>query len=138
VEAVVGKRVSLVSAEALEVQEFGGLRPSAVGVAQMSVSRDGTVRPGRHAVSAPRVSSGFLPEFVARLAGTVFQGETKSAVVEMAPVRFDGSRQRLVLARRIRVRLAFAGTEEGETGSGSRGRAFPRKGTGRGASRRRS
>jgi hypothetical protein len=56
----------------------------------------------------------------------VFQGERKSAVVEITPVRFSGSG--LVLAGRVRVRLAFAGVVEGEVGTGSRGRVVPRKG----------
>ena len=69
-----------------------------------------------------------MPPEVARLAGTVFQGERKSAVVEITPVRFDGSRQKLVLAGRVRVKLAFTGVAEGEIGTGSRGRALPRRG----------
>jgi hypothetical protein len=126
VDAVVGKKTHLVSVEALDVQGFPGLRPSAVGQAETVVSWDGTVRAGRRVRAAPRLSRGHLPQFVARLAGTVFQGETKSAVVEMWPVRFDGDRQQLELARLVRVRLAFAGRETDETGTGSRGRARPR------------
>ena len=91
VEAVVGKQVRLVSAEAMDLQAFPGLRPSAVGVAEMGVWRDGTVRPVRRPVAAPRVSRGFSPQQVARLVGTVFQGERKSAVLELVPVRFDGA-----------------------------------------------
>ncbi len=125
VEAVVGKKVRLVSAEALDLRGFGDLRPAAVGVAEMAVARDGTVRPARRAVAAPLPSRGYVPQSVARLAGTVFQGEAKSAVVELTPVRFDGSRGRLVLAGRLRVHLAFAGLEPEETGTGTRGRRLP-------------
>ena len=128
VEAVIGKQVHLVSAEAFELQSFPGLRPSAVGQAEMSVSRDGTVRPARRSLPARFVSRGFVPKEVARLAGTVFQGERKSAVVEITPVRFDGSGQKLVRAGRVRVRLAFAGVAEGEIRTGSGGRALPRRG----------
>ena len=53
----------------------------------------------------------------------VFQGETKSAVVEIAPLRFDAQRQQLVLAKRVLVRLLFTGREPGESGRGSLGRA---------------
>ena len=128
VDAVVGKQVELVSAEALELQSFQGLRPSAVGAAEMSVR--GTARCGRRGVRCRRASSpvGFVPQEVARLAGTVFQGERKSAVVEITPVRFDGSGQKLVLAGRVRVKLAFAGVAEGEIRTGSGGRALPRRG----------
>ena len=127
VAAVVGKKVRLVSAEALDLRGFEGLRPSAVGVSEMAVWWDGTVRPGHRGVGAPRRSRGYLPQYVARLAGTVFQGETKSAVVEMTPVRFDGARGQLVLAARVRVSLAFTGLEAEETGTGTTGRALPRK-----------
>ncbi len=127
VDAVVGKKVHLVSAEALDLRAFHGLRPSAVGQAEMYVSRDGTVRPARRSLAAPLLSRGYLPQQVARLAGTVFQGERKSAVVEITPVRFYGARQELVLAGRVRVKLVFTGIEDGESGTGSRGRSLPRQ-----------
>jgi hypothetical protein len=127
VDAVAGKQVRLVSAEAFDIRSFPGLRPSAVGRAEMSVARDGTVRPARRAV-APRRSRGLVPQEVARLAGTVFQGERKSAIVEIAPLRFDGSGQGLVLAGRVRVRLSFAGVAAGEIPTGGGGRVLPRKG----------
>jgi hypothetical protein len=126
VDAVVGKQVQLVSAEAFDLQLFGELRPSAVGALEMAASRDGTVRPFRRSVSARLVSRGLVPQEVARLSGTVFQGERKSAVVEITPVRYSG--RGLVLAGRVRVRLAFAGVAEGEVGTGAQGRALPRKG----------
>ena len=128
VDAVVAKQVRLVSAEAFELQSFPGLRPSAVGQAEMSVSRDGTVRPTRRSLPARFLSRGLVPAEVARLAGTAFQGERKSAVVEITPVRFDGSGQKLVLAGRVRVKLSFAGVAEGEVRTGSGGRALPRRG----------
>ncbi len=59
VDAVVGKQVQLVSAEAFELQSFPGLRPSAVGQAEMSVSRDGTVRPTRRSLPARFLSRGY-------------------------------------------------------------------------------
>ena len=45
----------------------------------------------------------------------------------MTPVRFDGYRQQLVLAERVRVRLSFTGRQSGETGTESTGRKAPRK-----------
>ncbi len=126
VEAAVGKKVQIVSVEALDRQLFRGLRPSAVGRAEAVVSTDGTVRPAIRPRSAPWPSRGYLPASPARLAGSVFQGEAKSAVVEMWPVRFDGSRQALELARLVSVRLAFTGREVAERGRGARGRLGPR------------
>ena len=49
VGAEVGRKVRLVSAEADDLRGFAGLRPSAVGRAQLEVSRDGSVVPGRRA-----------------------------------------------------------------------------------------
>ena len=126
VGAEVGRKVRLVSAEADDLRGFAGLRPSAVGRAQLEVSRDGSVVPGRRALAAPRLSRGYLPQFVARLSGAVFQGDEKSAAVEISPVRFDGYRQQLVLARKVVVRLAFTGAEAAEAGSGRIGRRVPR------------
>jgi hypothetical protein len=126
VEAVAGKKVRLVSAEGFDLRTFGGLRPSAVGLSEMGVSGDGTVRAVRRAMGTPRVAGGYAPARLARLVGTVFQGERKSAVVEMVPVRFDGTRGELVLAGRVRVRLVFAGVSPGETGTGSSGRLVGR------------
>ena len=117
VDAVVGKKVSLVSAEAMDLRSFRGLRPSAVGLAEMAFGRDGTVRAGRRAVGVSWRSRGYVPGDLARLVGTVFQGERKSAVLEIAPVR---------LAGRVRVKLGFTGVVAGERGAGSWGRAWPR------------
>ncbi len=128
VPAVIGKQVHLVSAEAFEVRSFPGLRPSAVGQAELAVRRDGTVRPSRRALPARFLSRGLVPLEVARLSGTAFQGERKSAVVEITPVRFSGGRDELVLAGRVRVKLAFAGVAEGESRTGDGGRTLPRKG----------
>jgi hypothetical protein len=59
---------------------------------------------------------------LARLAGTLFQGETKRAVLELSPLREDAGSGGLALATRVRVRLVFAGVEPGETGVGGTGR----------------
>jgi hypothetical protein len=128
VDAVVGKQVHLASAEALDLRSFAGLRPSAVGRAEVAVGRDGTVRPSRRAVAHRFLSRGLVPQEVARLVGTAFQGERKRAVVEVTPVRFDASRGELVLAGRVRVKLRFAGLAEGEVRTGGGGRALPRRG----------
>jgi hypothetical protein len=119
VDAVVGRRVKLAGVRALDLVAFPGLNPSAVGSAEMQVSRDGTVRAARRAGRTPeRFPQGEL----VRLLPSVFQGDTKSAVVELSPVRFDAQRRQLVLARTIRVRLLFTGREAGESGKGHRGR----------------
>ena len=50
VDAVVGRRVQLGGVRALDQVAFPGLVPSALGKAEMQVSRDGTVRAGRRAL----------------------------------------------------------------------------------------
>jgi hypothetical protein len=59
---------------------------------------------------------------LARVLPSVFQGEAKSAVVELMPLRYDARRRQIVLARRVLVKLLFTGRETGESGRGSFGR----------------
>jgi len=119
VDAVVGRRVQLAGVRALDLAAFPSLVPSALGSAEMQVSWDGTVRAGRRAArTSLRLPQGEL----ARLLPSVFQGEAKSAVVELSPLRFDAQRRQIVLARTIRARLLFTGREAAESGKGSRGR----------------
>ena len=120
-EAVVGRRVQLGGVRALDLVSFKGLVPSALGKAEMQVGRDGTVRAARR---SSRASAKHFPKSgLVTLLPSLFQGETKSAVVEIAPLHFDSQRQQLVLAKRLRVRLLFTGREAGESGRGSLGRA---------------
>ena len=133
VEAVVGRRAALGGVRALETEAFRGLAPSQLGRAEMQVRRDGTVRAGRRAVRATEATSrpAAARERAVRLSGTdlvrllpsVFQGEAKSAVVELRPLRWDATRRQLVLSKLLRVKLLFTGREAGESGRGSRGRA---------------
>jgi hypothetical protein len=125
VDAAVGQGVRLDSALSLDLVSYPGLRPSATGASEMAVSRDGTVRAGRRDVALRTSGRGRLAESAARLAGVVFQGEDKRVVVEIQPFRLDTGGGRLVLARRVVVRLSFAGREKAETGRGSHGRRRP-------------
>jgi len=137
VEAVAGRRVQLGGVRALELQAFRDLVPAALGKAEMQVGRDGTVRAGRRGLRSfedggglrrggagtSASAAGFAKSELVRLQPSQFQGETKSAVVEIAPLRFDASRHQLVLAKRVRVKLLFTGREPGESGRGAEGRA---------------
>jgi hypothetical protein len=126
VDAQVGQGVRLDSLRATDLVGYPGLRLSAAGAPEMTVLRDGTVRAGRRSVALRGAGRGRLSYDAARLAGVVFQGEDKRAVVEIQPFRFDVRQQRLMLARRVVVRLSFAGRERAETGRGSLGRRRPR------------
>ena len=124
VDAVVGRRVELGSVRALDLARFSSLEPALLGKAAMQVRGDGTVRASRRDGGAP--SRGFAIAELARLLPSVFQGETKSAVVQVSPLRFDARSRQLTLARRVLVRLLFTGREAGESGRASRGRRAPR------------
>ena len=124
-DAAVGLGVRLSSVQALDLVSYPGLRLAATGAAEMTVSRDGTVRPGRREVAQRAEGRGAKRASAARLAGVMFQGDEKRAVVEILPFRMDAGQKRLVLARRVVVRLSFAGRERRETGRGSHGRRQP-------------
>ena len=131
-DAVVGRKVQLGAVRALDLVGFEGLSPSALGKPEMRVRRDGTVRAIRRGSAA--LVRDFPKSELATLLPSVFQGNTKSAVVEIAPFRFDARSRQLVLARRVLVQLLFTGREVGESGRGSVGRApRPRKPAGSGA-----
>ncbi len=120
VDAVVGRRVQLGGVRALELATFPGLVPETLGRAEMQVAGDGTVRVARREL--PRPAPAHATAELVRLLPSVFQGETKSAALELLPLRFDARREQLVLAKRLRVRLLFSGRETGESGRGHVGR----------------
>ena len=126
--AVAGRGVRIVGVAAEDVVGFSSLRPALAEAPELVVGRDGTVRVGKRRARAAWRSRGLTPEQAARVVSTAFQGELKRALVELSPLRWDPASRQLLLARRLRVRVAFAGREPGETGlGGSRGRR-PRRG----------
>ncbi len=129
VEAVVGRGVRLGAVVSHDVLSFPDLRPALSGSPEMVVGSDGVARARvKRAKLARPLEPGPFPVRAARLVGTAFQGEEKKALVELWPLRWDASANRLQLARRLLVRLEFAGKEEGESSRGglSRGRRVPR------------
>jgi hypothetical protein len=122
-EAVAGRTVRIASVAESDVISFPGLRPVATPAADIAVGASGTVRPA----SRPRPEStafrGAYPRVSARLQGVGFQGDRKKAELQLAPLRWDGSGERLLLARRLRVRVVFTGIDTAEVAlGGSRGR----------------
>jgi hypothetical protein len=118
VEAVAGRKVKLGPVRAEELVSFTSLRPSSAGGMDVVSNRRGTVRLRQH--RRPRALRGarWSPEDEVRLVQVAFQGETKKALLELAPLRWDGARQELVLAQRLLVEVSFRGRETGETGRG--------------------
>ncbi len=124
-EAVAGRKVQVASVEPLDVVSYSALRPMLSGAPEMVVGRDGTVRAGSRPARRVRILRGLYPEELVRVVGTGFQGEVKKALLELAPLRWQSGSGDLVLVRRLRVRLVFAGVEEGELSlGGSRGREY--------------
>jgi len=124
-EARVGRQVRIASVQPLELMSFSSLRPEDAGAPEVSVGRDGTVRPTRRRTGR-RSWVGAYPESAARIVSVGFQGETKKALLELCPLRWDEGSGQLLLAQRLRVEVVFAGREAEESGQGSRGRRVPR------------
>jgi CSLREA domain-containing protein len=124
VEAVAGRGVLITSVQAQDAVAFPGLRPAPGEAPAIDVTREGMVRPGglrRRAGASFR--RGVFPRSAARLLGTAFQGETKKAELDLAPLRFQTTSGQLVLSRRLLVRVEFVGQQTGETSlGGSHGR----------------
>jgi len=128
VEAVATRKVRLGTVVSSDVLSFADLVPALSGSPEMVQSREGVVRARiRRAGIARPLGGGLFPVRAARLAGTVFQGELKKALVELWPLRWDPATRRLELARRLVVRVEFAGNEETESprGAPGRGRRLP-------------
>jgi hypothetical protein len=125
VDALAGRKVHVASVRVRDVAAFSGLRPHAAEAPEIVAARNGTARPGRR---AQREGAGFrgrglYPPEAARVVLVGFQGELKKALVEMAPLRWNRAAGELLLARRIELRLQFAGREANEASLGrARGR----------------
>jgi hypothetical protein len=124
-EVLAGRQLRIGSVRATDILAFTGLRPTAADLPELVASSRGTVRAGsrRSAEAASFQRPGLYPEETARLLGEGFQGDVKKAWVELAPLRWDRDRGRLLLARRLVVRLLYAGRDSSErTLGGVRGR----------------
>jgi len=95
VEALAGRSVELSSVEARRVETIDGWN--------LAETDD-----------ADRAGANLYPEQDARLVNVGFQGNVKKALVEMAPLRWDGSKGRLLLTRALVVKLVFRGRETAE------------------------
>ena len=122
-DAVAGRKVRIVSVRAIDSKSIPGLRPETSGSPEIVAFPDGTVRAGRRRGRLAPSRAGIFPSPAARVIETGFQGEVKKVLLELAPLRWDGSSGQLLWARRLQVRLSFAGVEPSERAFGvSRGR----------------
>jgi hypothetical protein len=108
------RRVRVASVRAEEVETFSSLRPSAGDAPEVFASRSGTVQAARR--RRPEGDgfrgSGLYPAEAAKLLSVGYEGESRKALLELAPLRWDAASGQLVLARRLTVRLVFAGRGE--------------------------
>jgi hypothetical protein len=137
-DAVVGRGVKLVSVEPSETVSFSGLDVSLAGKPVAVSASDGTYRTSSIPVSreqarrlAKDAGGALFPASSAAVRQTAFQGEHKKAYVELAPLQVDSATGEVTLARRLLVRLAFAGRVAGERGQSSLGRRAPLASPGR-------
>ena len=104
VEALAGRKVTLVAVTAQDVEAFTALRPTNAPLVELVGSETGAVRTARRERRRHRRAfrgEGLYPSEAARLVTVGFQGETKKALVELAPLRWDESTGELSLTRRI-------------------------------------
>ena len=123
-DALPGREVRVTSIHATDVARFSSLRPSA---ARLEVVADpqGVVRlvGRRRSPESDSAVGRVFPESWAHLASVAFQGESKKAVVELAPLRWDAASGELLLARRLTVRVSFSTPDLAERSLGAgRGR----------------
>jgi len=130
VEALAERHVELVSIRERDIETVG-LRPAG-SEHEIVATPDGVVRLKRRA--RPRVKrtrlKGVVSSEAARVVSVAFQGEVKKALVEMAPLRWDESRQQIRLAKKLTVTLSFAkrNLDEVVGPDGRRGRLSRRRG----------
>jgi hypothetical protein len=103
-----GRRAVITRVEELSVDTIS-LRPSGSAELEVVASQRGSVRFRRGPVRGSGSIPGLVPLEAARLLQVGFQGDTKTAQLELAPLRWDGSRGKLSLAKRLRVHLSFRG-----------------------------
>ncbi len=128
VRALTAKKVELVSVKPSGILAFTGLRPTAFDEGELYMNASGSVRFRRRARHGARAfkEEGLSPPEAARILSVAFQEQLKKALLELAPLRWDGRNERLLLARKLRVRLRFHGVEATEDIRGRRHRADDR------------
>jgi hypothetical protein len=124
VDVPAGRQVRLASVVPSGVLAVRAAAVSQAGAPQAIVER-GTYRAALRRVEARPLRGSVYPQALARVLETAFQGETKKAYLELAPLRARASGQ-VTLARKLVVRLVFQGRASGERSrGGARGRLDP-------------
>ncbi len=109
VDALSGRGARITSVRESSVESFEGLRPSGGETTEIFANRRGTVRARRGRALAHVGTTRLVPVESARVLQVGFQGDAKKAQIELAPLRWNGARGELVLARRLTVHVSFRG-----------------------------
>jgi hypothetical protein len=113
VEVGSGRNLRVGSVVAEGVEEFSSLRPAPGQEPEIVATRQGTVRAGRKARGARAgKATATYPEEMARILSAGYQQETRKALLELAPLRWDPAGARLLLARTLTVEIRFEGRDE--------------------------
>jgi peptidase C25-like protein len=123
VEAVAGRKVAVASVQSGDVASFTTPRPVDALSPEVEVAYDGTIRPARGRAPSRLQRARLSPTAEARVLQTAFQGETKKAFLEIAPLRYDSLSGEVLLAKTLTIRVSFLGLEPEERAlGGARGR----------------
>ncbi len=125
IEALSGRGVAIARLEELSVDSVEGLRPSGASSLSIVATPDGVVRARRGRTKTAVSTPGLVPVKSARLLQVGFQGDSKKARLELAPLRWNGGEEKLTLAKRLIVHLSFRGraAEENRQRAGVRNRS---------------
>jgi hypothetical protein len=126
IEAVAGRKVDVGLVREMKKDVLQGVWLPGAEVVELVASPRGTVRAAHRRRGRPRVARstrGLEPTHAAQILDVGFQGDMKKALVELAPLRWDGSTGRLHWTRRLLVKIAFHGREPGEVVGRGRRRA---------------
>jgi hypothetical protein len=105
----------ILGVRASEVEVFSSMRLASLAAPELEASQEGTVRAGRRPRRAQALfrGAGLYPREAARVLEQGYQLDTGKALLELAPLRWDATTGRLLLARRLVVRLALSRPEAG-------------------------
>ncbi len=103
-----GFGVEVASVRVEDVESFSTLRPEAAEAPELFAS-GATVQARRRRVreGAAFGRAAFMPASAARVVTVGYQGVERKALLELAPLRWDGAKGELLFARRMVIRLAL-------------------------------
>ena len=105
-DALAGRKTRITSVRASDIVTFETLRPSEGSELELIANESGTVRTQTRLGRRAFRGKGLFPEEIARISAEAFQGAEKKALIELAPIRWNGEDGTLALAKRLVVRIS--------------------------------